>query len=247
MNVDHIVVHVDNDERILNDLKKETEHAGVPFEPRWGKGTKGFKASNIWIGRQYFEIIQLLTPDGGGWEERWVASYNQGKRGAFCLFLQTNDIRSVATRLRSQGLAIEGPKRLSFKGFFGLIKKTLPWELIYLPPIPGTDLEIGFIQYDPDPKDRIKQFLIPNADENGITGIPSADISLPLSVESRQFIKKLFLDSIDAGGGEMYVPLNHGYLRFQDADIVKINLNAETQKPELKGKLFTLTNVSLTM
>jgi Glyoxalase-like domain len=192
MNLDHVVVHIDNNERILSDLKKQAENAGVPFEPSWGKGTKGFKASNIWIGRQYFEIIRLLKPDGGGWEERWVSSYNAGKRGVFCLFLQTNDIRSVANRLRADGLSIDGPKRQNFKGFFGLFKKTLPWELIYLPPIPGTDLEIGFIQYDPDPKDRIKQFLVPNAEENGIDGITSAEVVLPLSSEAREFLQQIF-------------------------------------------------------
>lgn len=192
MNFDHVVVHIDNDEQILSDLKQKAENVGVPFEPSWGKGTKGFKTSNIWIGRQYFEIIRLLHPDGGGWEQRWVSKYNVGKRGAFCLFLQTNNIHSVANKLRAYGLAIDGPKRLSFKGFFGLIKKTLPWELIYLPAIPGTDLEIGFIQYDPDPKDRIKQFLVPNADENGIAGITSAEVTLPLSAEVRQFLQKLF-------------------------------------------------------
>lgn len=246
MNLDHVVVHIDNDERILSDLKQKAESAGVPFEPSWGKGTKGFKASNIWIGRQYFEIIRLLKPDGGGWEERWVVNYNAGKRGAFCLFLQTSDIRSVANRLCANGFSIDGPKRLSFKGFFGLIKKTLPWELIYLPPIPGTDLEIGFIQYDPDPKDRIKQYLVPNADENGIIGIPSAEVSLSLSEEARQFLQKLFPES-KSSTHELVVTLDRGFLRFQNGDSVKINLNADTQKSELRGRSFSLTNVSLSI
>jgi len=70
MKLDHFVVHIDNDESILERLKQTIEPLGFPFEPKRGKGTKGFKAANIWIGRQYFEIIRLLRPDGGGWPER---------------------------------------------------------------------------------------------------------------------------------------------------------------------------------
>lgn len=243
MNIDHIVVHIDNDERILEDLKRKTESVGVPFEPTWGKGTRGFKAANIWIGRQYFEIIRLLKPDGGGWVDHWVSKYNEGKRGAFCLFLQTHEIENIAEALRKIGLSIEGPKRLSFKGLFGLIKKTLPWELIYLPAIPGTDLEIGFIQYDPDPKDRIKQFLVPNADQNGITGISSAEISLPFSAEAREFIKQLFPGAIE-NEKVIEVALLNGHLRFRNGNL-RVNLKADTQTSDLKGKSFSIANVSL--
>lgn len=243
MNIDHIVVHIDHDERILEDLKRKTASVGIPFEPTWGKGTRGFKAANIWIGRQYFEIIRLLKSDGGGWVDRWVSKYNEGKRGAFCIFLQTHQIESMAEVLRKAGASIEGPTRLTFKGLFGLIKKTLPWELIYLPAIPGTDLEIGFIQYDPDPKDRIKKFLVPNADENGFIGICSAEIFLPLSEEARGLIKQLFPGALE-NDKEIEVALRNGYLRFQDGNL-RVNLKADTQKSGLKGRSFSIANVSL--
>jgi hypothetical protein len=33
---------------------------------------------------------------------------------------------------------------ITFKALFGLLKKSLPFRLVYTPPIPGTDLEIFF-------------------------------------------------------------------------------------------------------
>ena len=85
LTLDHFVVHIDNDPAILADLKKRLVGSGVPFEPEWGKGTKGFKAANIWIGRQYFEIIRILRPDGGGWVPRWVERHHRGRRGLYCV------------------------------------------------------------------------------------------------------------------------------------------------------------------
>ena len=47
--LDHFVVNIDNDVEKLKALKRQIEPLGYPFEPTWGKGTKGFKVANIWI------------------------------------------------------------------------------------------------------------------------------------------------------------------------------------------------------
>lgn len=244
MNLDHFVVHVDNNISKLHDLKNRIEPLGFPFEPEWGKGTKGFKAANIWIGRQYFEIVRLLNKDGGGWTSHWVNQYNLGKRGIYCIFLATNDLDQLVLGLKERGCSFKGPERVSFKAFFGLIKKTLPWKMIYTGPIPGTELEIGFIQYDPDPKDRIKQYLVPNSDEKGIKGISSGNVTLPFNKEVINHLKKLFpLGREDKF--QFIVPLSDGNLIFKDAPQVEVELNADTSEPDLRGKTFRLENVTV--
>lgn len=245
MKLDHIVVHIDNNEELLTNLKRDIEPLGFPFEPKYGKGTSGFKAANIWIGRQYFEIIRLLNKSGGGWTPKWVKRYNEGLRGIYCIFLVTDSIADVAKQLKAGGLPVSEPERITFKALFGLLKKTLPWQLIYLPVIPGTDLELGFIQYDPDPNDRIKQYLVPNSDENGISGIETATIHLPLGPENRAFLKKVFPNGVDVGES-FVVTLEPGGLSFvHDQSDVKVELFAKVNGPELRGRKFTLLNVSV--
>lgn len=241
MNLDHFVVHLDNNPSVLNDLKSQIEPLGFPFEPDYGKGTKGFKAANIWIGRQYFEIIRLLSKDGGGWVPHWVTQYNLGKRGLYCIFIKTENLDDVTHGLRERGLDFKGPERISFKAFFGLIKKVLPWRMIYTPPIPGTDLEIGFIQYDPDPKDRIKQYLVPNSDEKGISGISSGIVSIALKDEVVEFLTKLFPYGI-MEKSRFVVPLDRGNLVFRDSQDAQIYLKADAS-PNLRGNSFSIGNV----
>jgi len=240
--LDHFVVHIDDNEAILTKLKEEIEPLGFPFEPKWGKGTKGFKAANIWIGRQYFEIIRLLRPDGGGWVPNWVIRYNRGTRGLYCVFLMTDEIEQLAVDLKNRGLDVSEPERISFSACFGLIRKTLPWRLIYLPPVPGTEFELGFIQYDPDPKDRIKKYLVPNSDEVGIDGIHSAAISLPLNHQAVDFLRKVFPDGTNAHEN-FEVQLDNGKLNFENASVVETQFFAETSDSKLKGNDFRLLDV----
>jgi len=209
MRFDHIVVHIDNDKNKLHKLQQMIAPLGIPFEPSAGKGTSGFKASNIWIGRQYFEIIRLLKPTGGGWVKHWVNRYNKGIRGTYCLFLVCDDIDKTSKTLRANGLHDASPERVTFKALFGLLKKTLPWRIIYTPVIPGTNIEIGFIQYDPDPNDYIKQFLVPNSDQNGIEGINSVSLSLELTQEAKNFLN-MVLPAIEEKTTGLHIPLDDG-------------------------------------
>lgn len=76
--LDHLVINVDEAYQRNPRIIEQIMNAGLPYKPNWGKGTKGFKASKIWIGNEYLEMVNILMPDGGGWKKEWVKLYNQG-------------------------------------------------------------------------------------------------------------------------------------------------------------------------
>ena len=244
LNVDHVVLHIDDRPELLARLKADLAAIDVPFEPDWGKGTKGFKAANIWIGRQYFEIVRILRPDGGGWVPQWVARHREGQRGLYCLFLATDRLGAIADRLRDGGMPIQGPERITFRTLFGLIRKSMPWRVLYLPTVPGTGIEIGFIEYDPDPKDRMKAFMVPNADETGLSGVPDAALGLPMSSATRAFVDRVFPDAVHTKDG-IEVPLRDGALRIFDAAEVQLDLFARRDDEAHRRGAVTLENVTL--
>ena len=244
MSLDHFVIHIDDDPKLLADLKAQLAKVRVPFEPDWGKGTNGFKAANIWIGRQYFEIVRILRPDGGGWVDRWVKRHHQGKRGLYCVFLKTGRLDALASHLRGTGIAAPAPERITYRAFFGLFRKTMPWRMLYLPPIPGTGLELAFIAYDPDPEDVMKAHMVPNADENGVTGVPDVRLRLPLTDDARDFLRRVFPDTTDMGD-ELTVPLENGSIRIQNADVVHADLYAQSANADETTGAVTLENVTL--
>jgi hypothetical protein len=109
----------------LKQLKERVEPLGLPFDPNRGKGTKGFKVGNIWIGDQYFEMPYLKNEDSGGWKKEWVEKYNKGKHGAYCLFIMTDELENEMKELKNKGVQIGEPELLGF------LTKTLPWRSIY--------------------------------------------------------------------------------------------------------------------
>lgn len=137
MRLDHFVIHIDKDQTKLESLRSQIEPIGFPFNPHSGKGTKGFQVANIWIGDQYLELVWLRTKDGGGWREEWVDKYNRGLRGIFGLCLMTDQLDSLEKELRKRGVAVSPPERITFRMLFGLVKKSLPFRLVFTPPIPG--------------------------------------------------------------------------------------------------------------
>ena len=65
MRIDHLVVNVDSYVQEDENFIKKVRSIGLPYEPKWGKGTKGFKVWNIWIGNEYFELVKIKSKDGG--------------------------------------------------------------------------------------------------------------------------------------------------------------------------------------
>lgn len=176
LTLDHIVVHVDSSSEIV-ELKSKLDSVNIPFEPDWGKKAKGFKVSNIWIGQQYFEIVDILGPDNL-WQPQWSARHAKGDRGVYCLFLKTNQaIHDLYDKLSNEGIKPSKPERTRFKWMFGLLAKKLPWQFMLLPKIPGTPIELGIIQYDAGAEEKSKPYMVPNAEDRGLLGLDRAIVS----------------------------------------------------------------------
>jgi hypothetical protein len=249
MCLDHFVVHIDQDQTKLEFLKDKIVPIGFPFNPTSGKRTKGFQVANIWIGDQYLELVWLKTKDGGGRRKEWVEKYNQGLRGIFGLCLMTDQLDLLEKELRKRGVAASAPERITFKMLFGLLKKSLPFRCVYTPPIPGTDLQIFFLEMDSQKKYEFmrKYFMKPNAEKNGITGINEAVVHCPFSEEAWKYIRAIFPT---LSGDEQMATHDMGEtkLHFVQSDEtgLKVELLATTTNEDLANKSFEIENVRVT-
>ena len=190
LTLDHIVVHVDNSNEI-SALKSELDKASIPFEPDWGKAAKGFKIANIWIGQQYFEIVDILSADNL-WQPQWSERHAQGDRGIYCIFLKTNEpIEQLHAKFLSEGIKATEPERTRFKWMFGLLEKKLPWQFMLLPNIPGTPIELGIIRYDEGAEKKHKPFMVPNTEDIGIVGLSRAVVYSEHCDEAKTYLERI--------------------------------------------------------
>lgn len=246
MKVDHIVVHIDNDTTVLEKLRREAEECGFPFDPTKGKGTRGFKVSNLWVGEQYFEIPRLTRKDGGGWVPSWVERYNKGNRGAYCIFLKTENLEKIQSELSVRGV-LASIERTSYKLLFGLYTMTMPWRYLRLSPIPESDLEIGFYECEEQVSKKMRSRMTPNAADNGIVGISDVDIFLPSLEKALPFLKSLFPQLEQTSATQVKVNLGESELNFHQSPSgrTEVLLEAESKNDTLVGKEFSLHNVTL--
>ncbi|MBK3496429.1 hypothetical protein JFL43_16505 [Viridibacillus sp. YIM B01967] len=195
MKIDHLVINVDRNYQVEGEQVTAIRQLGLPYEPKKGKGTKGFKASNIWIGKEYFEMISILKKDGGGWKSDWVSAFNRGERGLICLMLDVADIDKLSTELQTKGVSISKPESLKIKFLFNLFSKTLPWRNSYLDFFQGVPLQIGFQQMkNQKTRDYMEKYMLPNAAENNIGGIKKITISGKFSNTDFEMLKIVFED-----------------------------------------------------
>lgn len=194
LRLDHFVIHIDREPKKILELKSMLDEYDIPFDLDKGKGTNGFKVANLWIGDQYLEFSYLKKADGNGWKKEWVNQYNLGERGIFGLCLYTDAIDEIKQGLIDRGVELEGPERVSYKMFGGLLKKSLPFRTIYTKPIPNSNLQFMFLQMD-DPKKFAytrKYMMKPNTEEVGIIAINQAFVMKDFSKEEWVFIERIF-------------------------------------------------------
>ncbi len=193
MKLDHFVVNINEkyqkDKNIIDDIR----NADFPYEPKWGKGTKGFKVSNLWIGNEYLEMVNILNTDGGGWVKEWSKKYNEGHRGMVCLMLDIENIDELYQILNQKNIPVTLPKWLEFKWFFNLLTRRMPWRNCYIPFFEKVPFQIGFQEMkDEKSRDFMNQYMVPNSRDKGIDGINKVIIRGAYSHNDFDMLKNVF-------------------------------------------------------
>lgn len=236
MKIDHLVVNVDSYVQEDKNFIEKVHSLGLPYKPKWGKGTRGFKVSNIWIGDDYFELVRIKTKDGGGWVESWTKDYHNGHRGLIGFALEVDDIEATYEKLMKQNIEVTPPEPLSFKWFFNLFTKTMPWKNSYLPRFEGVPFQF-FLQQMNDEKSKafMQQYMVPNSRENKINGILEVKIFGTLTEHDRNIIQALF-DDMKINGQEITISLGRQTISFIESDTYSVHviLDAENQNYSTK-------------
>lgn len=199
LKIDHLVINVGKEYQTNEEKIKEIENIGLPYKPQNGKATSGFKVSNLWIGKEYFEMICIKTKNGGGWIPEWVDRYHAGERGMICIFLDTEDIDSLYKKLHSKGMS--EPEKMKYRFLFHLITFSPPWKNAYLPYFHKVPFQIGFQQVDNEKiKRKMYQKMEPNSRNHGIKSIKHIEIYGEFSPEDEEFISELFTTEMKREG-----------------------------------------------
>lgn len=214
LKIDHLVVNVDGfvqeDKNFINKVRT----FGLPYEPKWGKGTKGFKVSNIWIGDEYFELIQVKSISGGGWVESWTMDYHSGHRGLIGFALEVDNIEATYQNLIKRNIPVSIPEPLKFRWFFKLLSKTMPWRNSYLPKFEGMPFQF-FLQQLNDEKSKafMQQYMVPNSREKNISGISEVKIFGSYTENDKNLIKSIF-ENCEINNGIIKVTLGKQIITF---------------------------------
>lgn len=246
MKIDHLVINVNDKYQLDNNIIEEIRKKGFPYEPKWGKGTKGFKVSNLWIGNEYLEMIRLLKEDGGGWKSEWVNHYNNDHRGLICLMIDVDNLDAEYKRILNKGINITEPKYLQFKWFFNLFTRTMPWRNSYINFFQGVPMQIGFQQMkDSKALDFMRQYMVPNSKDNGIDGINKIVIKGPFVKADYDLIHEVFQSS-ESREGATGVILSEGQeIIFQENDCFYVEVYTYGNNEKLSGSSIEIENIKI--
>lgn len=243
MKIDHFVINVDSKYQKDKEIIGQIRESGLPYKPKWGKGTKGFKASNLWIGNEYFEMIHILKEDGGGWKKDWTNMYNQGQRGLVCLMLDVTDIKYLYNILHDKKINVTKPEWLEFKWFMSLLTRKMPWKNSYIPFFDNVPLQIGFQQMkDEKAREFMNQYMVPNSRDNGIEGIKHVTIKGDFTEHDFAVIGSVFDNNAKIENEKITVKLNEN----QGIDFIKNNnYEVEIYTNSDEGRCVSIENVNL--
>lgn len=232
MKLDHFVLNIDKkyqqDETIIEKIQKS-----LPYMPKWGKGTAGFKVSNIWIGKEYLELVHIRKAHGGGWVPEWTTMYNNGHRGMICLMLDVENIDELYQFAHTKNVAMSEPKWLEFKWFLNLLTRRMPWRNSYLPFFEHVPFQIGFQEMKDDKaRDFMEQYMVPNASEQGINGITDVIVSGRFTENDFIMLDCIFGDKIKEVDGNRHLILSGQTVLFQQADTYTVTLQTTSDQKE---------------
>lgn len=247
MRIDHIVIHVDNDPQKVQRLSETMNPLGYPFDPEKGKRNNDYRSNNIPIGSEYIEIVRILKPEAQSWMPLWAHYYDEGKRGAYCIFLEVEDVERTAVAIKRSGIRLRGPAVLTYPGLLGLLRTEAPYIIYYLPTFPDTHLQLALMQYK---KQQARESFIagmgPNANDQGINGIRRVEVELPNLDESTEMLQKVF-SSLQIEGGEWIATLEKQRMIFRSSADQEAHVRIQTvtsQKAKV-GNTFQVDNVEV--
>ena len=243
---DHFIVNINSKYQKDANTINTIINSGFPYKPSWGKGTKGFKVSNLWVGNEYLELINLLKTDGGGWKSDWVNLYNKGHRGLICIMLDVENIDEVYSMLTSKNIKITKPEHLKFKWFFNLLTKVMPWQNCYSDFLEGIPLQIGFQQMnDQKSRDFMEQYMVPNSRDNNINGISKVIIKGSLTNNDIKLLSTIFDDSI-IENEPLTIKLNQNQiLVFEESNNYSAHMITSCANQDFNKKMINIENISI--
>lgn len=246
LKLDHFVVNVSREYQKDKTIIDSITNAGFPYKPSWGKGTKGFKASNLWIGNEYFEMINILKESGGGWKSDWVDLFNKGHRGLVCLMLDVENIDKLHNNLIDKKIEVTKPEHLKFKWFLNLFTRVMPWKNCYVNFLEGIPLQIGFQQMN-DEKSRefMNEYMVPNSRENNITGISKVVIKGALTNNDKKLISSIF-DREIIETDPITIQLNKDQiLVFEEAENYAVNIVTNCNNEKFDNETIKIENIEV--
>ncbi len=244
--LDHLVINIDECYQKDKKYISKIVEAGFPYEPSFGKGTRGFKVSNIWIGNEYFEMVNILKQEGGGWIESWTNLYNNGHRGLVCLMIDTNSLDKIYDIFKNRNINISKPEFLKFKWFFNLFMRTMPWRNSYVNFFEGIPLQIG-LQEMKDDKSRkfMEEYMVPNSIDNEILGIEKIIVKGPITTNDIELIKKIFKEYIIRDFPLTMTLDNNQTLIFKEDKEYSVDIFTKCDNEKLKNKKVEIENITI--
>lgn len=226
MKLDHFVMNVNKEIQTDINVIEEVRNNKFPYEPKWGKGTRGFKVSNLWIGNEYLEMVRILKKNGGGWIPEWTKRYKEGHRGMICLMLDVDNMDKLVQVLEEKNIKITRPQWLEFKWFFNLLTRRMPWRNCYLPFFEGVPFQIGFQEMKDDKsREFMSTYMVPNARENDINGIYKAVIEGAFTENDFALIASVFGEAVQRKKESIVISLYQGQvLELVKSNLYKVNL-----------------------
>ncbi|MFJ7735880.1 VOC family protein [Lysinibacillus sp. NPDC097287] len=245
MKIDHLVVNVDNCVQEDHNIIEQIHSAGLPYNPKKGKGTKGFKVSNIWIGNEYFEFVSIKTNDGGGWLKDWTLKYLDGHRGLIGFCLEVDDIEESYQKLLQQNIHVAPPKPLEFRWFFNLLKKKMPWRNLYLPEFQGVPFQFFLQQLDDEKtKKYMKKYMVPNSLDNEISSISEVIIYGELTIEDKKILNALFMN-YEEKNDILSIYLEKQTIRFIKSTQYKVEVNLACNHNNYANMMINIKNLQI--
>lgn len=243
MKLDHFVINVDEKYQKDKDIIEGIRNKKFPYEPKWGKGTKGFKVSDLWIGNEYLEMVHILKKNGGGWIPEWTAKYNQGHRGVICIMLDVANIDCIYQSLLEKGIQITKPEWLEFKWCFNLLTRKMPWRNCYIPFFENVPFQIGFQEMKDDKsREFMNQYMVPNARDYGIDGIHRVVIKGQYTNRDFDMITKVFGERVQKDKNMVRVKLSEEQ-SFEFIEEVSYQIEMYTNSNT--GKFIEIENVRI--